>query len=170
MYALKVFWWVKQACLRWAPPSSFPRDSLSCDIYLVWLSNWLQNEQAWHSSSSKASNYSTREFQQLQVAWQLFLWNSPKKPSQFFLWLVRGSTTSLFAHLFGNHRPSFKIDNQRLVLVVLTHCFQSSSSTATLKAKQVLKMAGFWPIVWQQFCLNYLFESQSSCGSSKNNI
>ena len=127
MYALKVFWWVKQACLRWAPPSSFPRDSLSCDIYLVWLSNWLQNEQAWHSSSSKASsNYSTREFQQLQVAWQLFLWNSPKKPlvsSQFFLWLVRGSTTSLFAHLFGNHRPSFKIDNQRLVLVVFDSLF-----------------------------------------------
>ena len=87
--------------------------------------------------------------------------------SQFFLWLVRGSTTSLFAHLFGNHRPSFKIDNQRLVLVVLTHCFQSSSSTATLKAKQVLKMTGFWQIFRQQFCL---FESQSSCGSSKNNI
>ena len=74
------------------------------------------------------------------------------------------------AHLFGNHRPSFKIDNQRLVLVVLTHCFQSSSSTATLKAKQVLKMAGFWQIFRQQFCLNYLFESQSSCGSSRNNI
>ena len=67
-----------------------------------------------------------QEFQQLQVAWQLFLWNSPKKPlvsSQFFLWLVRGSTTSLFAHLFGNHRPSFKIDNQRLVLVVFDSLF-----------------------------------------------
>ena len=89
------------------------------------------------------------------------------KKASLLLWLVRGSTTSLFAHLFGNHRPSFKIDNQRLVL---THCFQSSSSTATLKAMQVLKMAGFWPIFWQQFCLNYLFESQSSCGSSKNNI
>ena len=38
----------------------------------------------------------------------------------------------------------------------LTHCFQSSSSTDTLKAKQVLKMAGFWPIFWQQFCLNYV--------------
>ena len=50
-----------------------------------------------------------------------------KKASLRLLWLVRGSTTSLFAHLFGNHRPSFKIDNQRLVL---THCFQSSSSTA----------------------------------------
>ena len=62
------------------------------------------------------------------------------KKASLLLWLVRGSTTSLFAHLFGNHRPSFKIDNQRLVL---THCFQSSSSTATQSAKEVPKMAGF---------------------------
>ena len=64
------------------------------------------------------------------------------KKASLLLWLVRGSTTSLFAHLFGNHRPSFKIDNQRLVL---THCFQSSSSTATQRAKKVPKMAGFIP-------------------------
>ena len=126
MYALKVFWWVKQACLRWAPPSSFPRDSLSCDIYLVWLSNWLQNEQAWHSSSSKASNYSTRvpTTSSCLAAIPLELTKKASRPSsQFFLWLVRGSTTSLFAHLFGNHRPSFKIDNQRLVLVVFDSLF-----------------------------------------------
>ena len=79
-----------------------------------------------------------QEFQQLQVAWQLFLWNSPKKPLVFSVLLVVGPwfhDLLIRAHLFGNHRPSFKIDNQRLVLVVLTHCFQSSSSTATLKAK-----------------------------------
>ena len=51
------------------------------------------------------------------------VWNSPKKeasleltsPSSSVVWLVCGgstTTTSLFAHLFGNHRPSFKIDNQ----------------------------------------------------------
>ena len=35
--------------------------------------------------------------------------------SSSVVWLVCGgstTTTSLFAHLFGNHRPSFKIDNQ----------------------------------------------------------
>ena len=158
MYALKVFWWVKQACLRWAPPSSFPRDSLSCDIYLVWLSNWLQNEQAWHSSSSKASNYSTRvpTTSSCLAAIPLEL---TKKASRLLSsscgWSVvprppYSLTCLVIIDLLSKQTTRDSYSSS------LTHCFQSSSSTDTLKAKQVLKMAGFWPIFWQQFCLNYV--------------
>ena len=158
MYALKVFWWVKQACLRWAPPSSFPRDSLSCDIYLVWLSNWLQNEQAWHSSSSKASNYSTRvpTTSSCLAAIPLEL---TKKASRLLSsscgWSVvprppYSLTCLVIIDLLSKQTTRDSYSSS------LTHCFQSSSSTNTLKAKQVLKMAGFWPIFWQQFCLNYV--------------